>query len=192
VLLGSHKAAARRGLTVGVMVGIAGLMTGALLFLALTGCGAGGSGAGGSGGTGQAQSVQQQSRAVWLRFARCARSHGAPDFPDPNLNSQGQASFPNEGQVKQETSQVQGACGAILRQLPAAARNSSVTAAQLRQLKAFAHCLRSHGMPTWPDPKPDGTFPIVGTPLAAGGKTPAFISADQACRNVYPGGISAS
>jgi hypothetical protein len=189
VLLRSHKAAVRRGLTVGVTVGIAGLMTGALLFMALTGCGATRPGAGGSG---QARSVQQQSQAVWLRFARCARSHGAPDFPDPNVNSQGQASFPAQGQVKQEINQVQGACGTILRQLPAAARNSSVTAAQLRQMKAFARCLRSHGMPTWPDPKPDGTFPIVGTPLGSGGKTPAFISAAQACGNIYSGGISAS
>jgi hypothetical protein len=182
---------------------VAGFMTGALLFFALTGCGAarsgaagsgaGGSGTGGSGpGSGPALSVQQQSQTIWLRFARCARSHGAPDFPDPNIDSQGHASFPDPGQVKQESLQVQGACGAILSQLPASARNAPVTAAQLRQLRAFARCLRSHGMPAWPDPKPDGTFPIVGTPLAAGGKSPALISAEQACRPVYSGGLNAS
>jgi hypothetical protein len=207
-----HRTAGPRGIaagvTVGVRVGVAGFMTGALLFFALTGCGAARSGAGGSGtggsgtggsgtggsgpGSGQTQSVQQQSQTIWLRFARCARSHGAPDFPDPNVNSRGYASFPDPGQVKQETLRVQGACGAILGQLPASARNSPVTAAQLRQLKAFARCLRSHGMPAWPDPKPDGTFPIVGTPLAAGGKTQALINAEQACRQVYSGGLSAS
>jgi len=177
---------------------VAGFMTGALLFFALTGCGgtrsgAGGSGTGGSGtGGGQAQSVQQQSQTIWLRFARCARSHGAPDFPDPNVNSQGHASFPDAGQVKQEALRVQGACGAILRQLPASARNSPVTAAQLRQLKAFARCMRQHGVPGWPDPKPDGTFPIAGTPLGAEGKTGPVLSGMQACRYTYSGGISAS
>jgi hypothetical protein len=206
VLPRDHRTAGPRGIAagvtvgvrVGVRVGVAGFMTGALLFFALTGCGgarygAGGSGTGGSGpGSGQTQSVQQQSQTIWLRFARCARSHGAPDFPDPNVNSRGYASFPDPGQVKQETLRVQGACGAILGQLPASARNSPVTAAQLRQLKAFARCLRSHGMPAWPDPKPDGTFPIVGSPLAAGGKTQALINAEQACRQVYSGGLSAS
>jgi hypothetical protein len=195
-----HRSAGPRGIAAGVRVGVAGFMTGALLFFALTGCGAGGSGAGGSGAGGsgaggsggQTQSAQQQSQTIWLRFARCARSHGAPNYPDPNIDSQGYASFPDPGQVKQESLQVQGACGAILRQLPASALNSPVTAAQLRQLRAFARCLRSHGMPTWPDPKPDGTFPIVGTPLGAGGKSPALISAEQACRQVYSGGLNAS
>jgi hypothetical protein len=202
-----HRTAGPRGIAagvaVGVKVGVAGFMTGALLFFALAGCGtarpgaggsgAGGPGAGGSGaGGGQAQSVQQQSQAIWLRFARCARSHGAPDFPDPNVNSRGYASFADPGQVKQETVRVQGACGVILSQLPPSARNSPVTAAQLGQLKAFARCLRSHGMPTWPDPKPDGTFPIAGTPLAVGGKTQALINAEQACRPVYSGGLNAS
>src|ERR1700730_12614891 len=207
-----HRTAGPRGIaagvTVGVRVGVAGFMTGALLLFPLTGCGgarsgAGGSGTGGSGpggsgpggsgpGSSQTQSVQQQSQTIWLRFARCARSHGAPDFPDPNVNSRGYASFADPGQVKQETVRVQGTCGVILSQLPPSARNSPVTAAQLRQLKAFARCLRSPGMPAGPDPKPDGTFPIVGTPLAAGGKTQALINAEQACRQVYSGGLSAS
>jgi hypothetical protein len=171
-----------------ITTGAAGFLAAVLLLFVLAGCGAAGSGA----GSGQAPSVQQRAQAVWLRYARCARSHGAPNFPDPSVDGQGHAGFPDPGPVKQESEQVQASCGAILGQLPAAARISPVTAAQLRQLKAFARCLRLHGMPSWPDPKPDGTFPVVGTPLGAQGKTPAFISAAQACRQVYSGGISAS
>jgi hypothetical protein len=173
-----------------ITTGAAGLVAAVLLLFVLAGCGAAGSGTGS--GSGQAPSVQQRAQTVWLRFARCARSHGAPDFPDPSVDGQGHASFADEGRVKQESEQVQASCGTILGQLPAAARNSPVTAAQLRQLEAFARCLRLHGMPSWPDPKPDGTFPIAGTPLSSQGKTPAFISAAQACRQVYSGGISAS
>lgn len=191
-----HEPPGPRGIAAAITTGAAGFLAAVLLLFVLAGCGAAGSGSGsgsGSGaGSGQAPSVQQRAQTVWLRFARCARSHGAPDFPDPSVDGQGHASFPDEGRVKQESEQVQASCGAILGQLPAAARNSPVTAAQLRQLKAFARCLRLHGMPSWPDPKPDGTFPIVGTPLGTEGKTPAFISAAQACRQVYSGGISAS
>jgi hypothetical protein len=178
--------------TTTITTGAAGFLAAVLLLFVLAGCGAAGSGSGSGAGSGQAPSVQQRAQAVWLRYARCARSHGAPNFPDPSVDGQGHASVPDPGPVKQESEQVQASCGAILGQLPAAARISAVTAAQLRQLKAFARCLRLHGMPSWPDPKPDGTFPVVGTPLGAQGKTPAFVSAAQACRQVYSGGISAS
>jgi hypothetical protein len=175
-----------------ITTGAAGFLAAVLLLFVLAGCGAAGPGSGTGAASGQSPSVQQRAQVVWLRYARCARSHGVPNFPDPDVDSQGHASFPDEAQVKRESNQVQASCGAILGQLPAAARIAPVTAAQLRQLEAFARCLRLHGMPSWPDPKPDGTFPIAGTPLSAEGKTPAFISAAQACRPVYSGGISAS
>jgi hypothetical protein len=188
VLTRTHRTATRRGLTAGVVVGAAGVMTGVLLFFILTGCGGAGPGA----GAGPGQSVQQRSQTVWLRFARCARSHGVPAFPDPNVNTQGQPSFPDPVQAKQEAGQVQAACGTILHQLPAAAANPPPTAAQLRQLKAFARCMRSHGVPGWPDPKPDGTFPLAGTPLGAQGKSGPVRSGIAACGHIYSGGVSAS
>lgn len=185
-------AAIRTGAAARVRTGAAGLLAAMLLLVVLAGCGAAGPGSGTGAAAGQSPSVQQRAQAVWLRYARCARSHGAPNFPDPSVDGQGRASVPDPGPVKQEAEQVQAPCGAILGQLPAAARIAPVTAAQLRQLRAFARCLRLHGMPSWPDPKPDGTFPIAGTPVGTGGKTPAFVSAAQACRSVYSGGISAS
>jgi hypothetical protein len=145
------------------VTGLAGFLTGVLLFLALTGCaGAGSTAAPPSPGT----SVQQQARAVWLDYARCARTHGAPDFPDPQLDSQGRASFTNGPQVKQEmgTSQVMSACTRILDRLPASAQQPlPVSAAQLRQLLAFARCMRTHGAPGFPDPQPNGRFSLTPT-----------------------------
>lgn len=181
---------ARKRLRKGVLAGIAGFLT-SLLLVALAGCGAAGPGS--SAGTAAAQSAQQRAQAVWLQFASCARAHGVPDFPDPRVDSQGRASFPNEAQVKQESGQVSSACGAILSRLPASARqNAPVTAAQLRQLVAWARCMRSHGVPNWPDPRSDGTFPIAGTPLAAEGKTGPVLGGMLACGHVYSGSISAS
>jgi hypothetical protein len=141
----------------------AGGLAGILTILAVVGCAGTGSSPGAS--AGPTVSAQQQARAVWLDYARCARTHGAPGFPDPHLDSQGRASFGNRPQAKQEmeTSQVKTACGHILDRLPASARGRPpVTAAQMRQLLAFARCMRAHGQPGFPGPLPDGTFPRTG------------------------------
>ena len=59
-------------------------------------------------------------------------------------------------------------------------------------LKAFAACIRANGIPEWPDPKPDGTFPLIGTPLEGQGKTPRMSVAYEACAEHWGGRISAS
>ena len=46
---------------------------------------------------------------------------------------------------------------------------------------AFAHCVRSHGVPDWPDPLPHGGFPRT-----AAGQNPRFGSAREACRHLLP------
>jgi hypothetical protein len=178
------KLGPRRRLAVGLMIGVAGALAGALLMLALAGCGGG---PGSPATASQTQSAQQLAQAVWLQFARCARSHGAPDFPDPQLDSQGRASFADGALAKQEmgTSQVRQACGRILSRLPASAQQQPpVTAARLRQLVAYARCIRQHGVPDFPDPRPDGTFP---QPLPQKG-TPQLNNAVQACRHYAPNG----
>ncbi len=177
------KPGPRRTLAAGLMIGMAGVLTGALLMLA----GCGGPGPGSPATASHTQSAQQRARAVWLQFARCARSHGAPDFPDPQLDSQGRASFADDAHVKQEmgTSQVREACGPILGRLPASAQQQPpVTAAQLRQLVAYARCIRRHGVPGFPDPRPDGTFAL--TPTQKG--SPQLNNAVQACRQYSPRG----
>lgn len=190
MLLHDQGAAAPRRLAVGIITTVAGFLTGVLLFLALTGCG---TGAASSAGATQTASLQQRARVVWLDYARCARAHGAPDFPDPQVDSQGHASFPGSATTtKSEAGQVQGACGAILNQLPAAAKtNANPTPAQLRQLVAVARCMRQHGLSQWPDPSSDGTFRLTGTPYATEGKTAPVQAALQACRYLNPSGWSA-
>src|SRR6516162_8893643 len=174
----------RAGLRIGTLVGVAGFLAGVLLFAVLTGCSTGGSGDASTSGGGQTASVQQQARAVWLDYAHCVRSHGFPNFPDPQVDSQGQASFGNPTQTKTIGRQVQGACGSILNRLPASVRGntSPVTPARLHQEVLFAGCMRRHGLPDWPDPRSDGTFQLAGTPYANMGKTGPVLTAIQACR----------
>jgi len=51
---------------------------------------------------------------------------------------------------------------------------------------AFSECMRSNGVPNFPDPKPGGgfEFPVSGGNLAS----PAFRRAQAKCRKVLPGG----
>ncbi len=51
---------------------------------------------------------------------------------------------------------------------------------------AFSNCMRSNGVPNFPDPKPGGglQFPVSGGNLAS----PAFRSAQAKCRKLLPGG----
>jgi hypothetical protein len=110
-------------------------------------------------------SVRQRALTVWLEYARCVRAHGAPDFPDPVVDNQGRGTIPsslNALQVKSESSRAQSACGPILYRLPPVAQQrSSVMPSVLRQLTTFARCVRQHGIPGFPDPRPDGSFPLT-------------------------------
>jgi hypothetical protein len=153
-----------------------------LLSFALAGCGGGHSGA--AGGTSPAAtSVQQRARAVWLDYARCVRVHGFPNFPDPRVDALGKPDFGRSPQVKSEGQQAQGTCGSILSRLPAAVTGQApITAAERHAEILFAGCMRRHGLPDWPDPRPDGTFQLAGTPYATMGKSGPVLTALDACR----------
>lgn len=108
------------------------------------------------GGTSQHTSSTHESAAlVWHRLVQCARQHGMPDLPDPTVDDQGQAHFP-DGTPKPPPS-VQQACQAIYDQLPAQVREttSGPDPALMRQ---FAQCMRAHGIDDWPDPDAQGNF----------------------------------
>jgi len=123
--------------------------------------------------------VQQQARIVWLDYARCVRAHGYPNFADPQVASDGSGRLVGGAQAKEAANAEQAACGSILGRLPAAAAPRSVTAAQLATERLLAACFRRHGMPQWPDPGPDGSFVLSGTPYQGTGPLAA---AQAACR----------
>jgi hypothetical protein len=174
----------------------AGLLFAVAAVAALSGCSSGGSGAS---PTASSTADAQQALTVGRSFAQCARTHGQPNFPDPTIRNGrlefGTGNTDNNGtDIKQAVIAVQEACGSILQQLPPAmqARERAPSAEDMQHLRQFAQCLRQHGMPDWPDPKSDGTFPIVGTPLASEGKSQRFLDAGQACKQYWDRGISAS
>ena len=52
----------------------------------------------------------------------------------------------------------------------------------------YAKCMRSHGITSFPDPfrHPDGGYGFMYTDQMDQ-SSPAFLAADQACRNLLPG-----
>ena len=105
----------------------------------------------GSGGSPTAGGSANSSSAV--AYSRCVRSHGVPNFPDPDSNGQ----IPKEAVVRAlrevSDSRAKAATAACANLSP---NNAQGSPAQQRQqltydLK-FAQCMRSHGVPNFPDP----------------------------------------
>jgi hypothetical protein len=146
----------------------AGLVAAAMAGLALpiAAC-SGGSGSGSGRLSGAGDTAYQKA----VGFAQCMRSHGEPGFPDPD--SHGVFTFhgnPFAG----------AAYKACRHQLP---DGGQATVAQqqkaLGQALKFAACVRSHGLPNFPDPTVRGDAILLGGPGLI--HSPQFRSAQRAC-----------
>jgi len=162
------------------------LVAGAALAFLVAACG---SSTGSSNGSGAGGSLNQRSTVALRDLARCVRAHGIPSFPDPQVGSDGVPRFPDSApRIPAATQQ---ACRAVADRIPPDYTSTTpVSASDFEQLAKFARCIRSHGVPDWPDPNPLGEFPI-DTRLQHGGKR-LFGRAAHACArlNPNPGGIN--
>ena len=69
--------------------------------------------------------------------------------------------------------------------------NASEGSATENGLLAYSHCMRSNGVPNYPDPNSNGNLP-KGNAQAFGVSTSQYQAADQACGHLLPGSGSAS
>jgi hypothetical protein len=156
--------------------------------LVLAGCG--------SSGPGQvtAGTASHQPGADAYRYARCMRSHGVPNFPDPHVSvSAGSTRIsqmaPASAVDVPKFKTAQKACGGII---PGPGSSHSDQGGPSRAvLLAFARCLRSHGLSGFPDPGRDGR--ITSQMISASGvqlRSPVFLSAARACIGVTHGAIT--
>jgi hypothetical protein len=127
----------------------------------------------------------QQNDAV--AFARCMRSEGVPNWPDPTSAGAFDKSKITPRQLGVSTSQEQVAQSACRHLLPNG--GSGPDLARVRQMRAlglrYARCMRSHGVPNLPDPGNDGRIPdpeVVGIDQGS----PKFETANQACATYRP------
>jgi hypothetical protein len=119
-----------------------------------------------------------------LNFTKCMRSHGVPDYPDPN--SKGEfITTPGSPSPKEPHSVVRAALQAC-RHLWPAGGPGSLTAAQKQQIQQhslkFVQCLRAHGLPDIPDPGANGSIRV---PKGMDNSL-QFKAAQRSCRSLQP------
>ena len=108
--------------------------------------------AGGSGGLPNLQQMYQDA----LAYAGCMRSHGDPSFPGPELVNTAHEHGITIGQgVDQSSAQYVSANKTCKHLLPN--NGNGPTQGQLQRMMAqalkYTDCMRSHGVPNFPDPK---------------------------------------
>jgi hypothetical protein len=122
-----------------------------------------------------------------VAFARCMRSHRVPNWPDPNSSGAFDKSRLTSQQLGAGSSRVQAAQTACNHLLPNG--GSGPNPAQAQQIRAqaleFAHCVRSHGVPNFPDPGSDGRIPDPAS-VGINQGSPKFEAANQTCRKYRP------
>lgn len=133
----------------------------------------------------------QQLLELSRRFAQCGRDHGYPSLPDPEVDD-GKVVWPaGQPELKEQLrtlAEEVPQCKALWDQIDSlSGRGNAETpsAEDMPKLRAFAKCMREQGIDGFPDPKPDGTFPLIGTPLENEGKSERVIAAMDACKHLY-------
>jgi hypothetical protein len=152
---------------------------------AVAGCTA--AGAGGA-VTSTTLSVRDQAIPVYRELTRCIREHGYPDFPDPVVRDDGSVELPDAVQDRLDRQEAAlTPCKPILQRLPASARDrrKAATPEEAAQLRRLAQCMRQNGLPEWPDPRSDGTFPLTDQ-IQREGKSPRLLNAMRRCADVNP------
>ena len=166
---GGRRAWLRRTILLGALV--------AVIALSLAACGGGGSTSSAASGGGSRSATYERLVA----YARCMRSHGVPNYPDPvNNGSNVGVSMPDANSPQVQSAQH--ACRSLAPPAPTAAQQAQNLAREL----SFARCMRSHGEPKFPDPQANGNVNVGGAGVDKG--SPQFDHAMQACRSYLGAG----
>ena len=124
-----------------------------------------------------------------LAFSACMRSHGVPRFPDPTSNGGVSIQVQPGSGIDQNSPQYQSAMHACQSLLPAGKVNGGSVSPTVRtEYLRYAACMRSHGIPNYPDPTFNGNSVNLGNLSALGIDTnsPQYQSASNACASLNP------
>jgi hypothetical protein len=138
-------------------------------------------------------------------YSACMRSHRVPDFPDPGASGQlPKADAQHLGVSSSQLQAAQRACQALLPDNGGAINARSIQQCMmasdcpqalvhqvLNEERRFAQCMRSHGVPNWPDPSIDSqgrpVFAISISKLGFDPYSPQVWSQGNECSHLMPG-----
>jgi hypothetical protein len=129
-------------------------------------------------------------------YSACMRKHGVPNFPDPDSKGRlkiegGRAANGQQVGLDVGSPQFKKAQRACKRLQPRGLTPTPQQQAKAQQqMLRFARCMRSHGVPKFPDPKfsPNGGSQLtIGKNTGVDPSSPQFQAAQKACRKLVPG-----
>ncbi len=153
------------------------------------------------GSSGKQPSSENTGYSQALAFAKCMRSHGASDFPDPGASG-GISMAPGSG-ISSAAPAFQAAQRSCRHLLPGGGSLSGPPNPQAKaQVLKMSKCMRAHEIPSFPDPhsgpppgQPVGYRDIIATngfwlgiPASINTQSPGFKRAAAAC-NFGPTGV---
>lgn len=132
----------------------------------------------GGGSASSAGSLGRSNLQIAIDYAKCMRSHGAPNWPDPNSQGQFLKTKTNTADFQAPASAYR-ACQHLL------PNGGQLTAAQQQIISPLmlklAACMRSHGITNFPDPTVNANG-ITVDPHGLNTSSAQFHAGQQACR----------
>ncbi len=152
-----------------------------------------------AGGQSSGQGASSPGTGNASTYAACMRSHGVPNFPDPN----GKGAFeytPGSG-IDPSSPKFQAASKACASLIPQAGSgppggagspgggNGSQPGTQAQaQFAVYANCMQSHGVSNFPGPGSSDGSVQVKMPTTINPDSQTFQKAQAACQSLMPGG----
>jgi hypothetical protein len=127
----------------------------------------------------------QSDKDKMLAYAQCMRDNGVPEFPDPDFNDGGGVSLSLPDVTVRST--VDAANAKCKQYLPNGGEPGRMDPEQLEKMRAFAQCMREHGLPSFPDPSDEGLAINGNEHPELNPNNPTFKAAEEACRQYAPG-----
>jgi hypothetical protein len=135
-----------------------------------------------------------------FKYSGCMRNHGVTSFPEPRVFSNGgqqsiELTVPSSDAGSPQFTAAQKACDRIM---PAPGSGSPTQLAEQQHARevnvlAFTRCLRSHGIPDFPDPTSQGRLtPQMVDAAGVDLHAPGLLTAAKVCIGVTHGAITAA
>ena len=120
-----------------------------------------------------------------MKYSACMRSHAVSDFPDPTVGSNG---LPSWSAVNQQAPAYKAADEVCRKDLHFVGLGTSAAKATANHAALeYARCMRSNGVPDFPDPNGQGVLQINNATGVLDSSSPQFQKAQTACKSLENG-----